>query len=210
MLKGNAWASRCAWMTNYKIMIAYLTLKFAEAVDLSVVDIGSFKVFHSSGRSAIFDPLNSVVHTVTAPNVLHAKAIIDKQTFPPGVDTDYDLTPLDLVDSEEIDTELFIGSEEGPVSGTFRVEDLEGNPIAPDQEIIIRDPEDPLPLLVISGYWLDTKEPFEGYLVKQTDDGNEEEEDSIFYYGLSIEAARKSINKITAEDWVITSVKLAS
>jgi hypothetical protein len=66
-----------------------------------------------------------------------------------------------------------------------------------------------LPLLVISGYWRDNGEEFEGYLVKQTLHVVENEDDNIFFYGLSEQEARESINKITDEDWVITSVELS-
>lgn len=57
---------------------------------------------------------------------------------------------------------------------------------------------------IINGYWKDVKSEFNGYIVKEYDD---EEEDDIFFYGLSesdIIEAIKSIDD-TVHDFVITS-----
>jgi len=37
----------------------------------------------------------------------------------------------------------------------------------------------------ISGYWLDDRSEFEGFIVKEYDNVIESEDDKIFYYGLS-------------------------
>ena len=57
---------------------------------------------------------------------------------------------------------------------------------------------------IINGYWKDVKSEFSGYIVKEYDD---EEDDYIFFYGLSesdIIEAIKSIDD-TVHDFVITS-----
>lgn len=63
-----------------------------------------------------------------------------------------------------------------------------------------------LPLIEISGYWKDdVLNTFEGYLVKQTNDVWEEEDDSIFFYGLTWNEIQECLNKETAQDFVITN-----
>ena len=62
----------------------------------------------------------------------------------------------------------------------------------------------------ISGYWKDDKRPFDGYIVKDTEyvEGeNDEEDDNIFFYGLTEEAIKEAIakGKEWGEDFVITS-----
>lgn len=67
-----------------------------------------------------------------------------------------------------------------------------------------------LPLIEIDGFWLDDMDnPFKGYLVKQTQDVSEEnDEDDIFYYGLTEEEIQKTLGKKTAEEFVITAYRL--
>jgi hypothetical protein len=59
----------------------------------------------------------------------------------------------------------------------------------------------------INGYYKDDKTPFEGYIVKSTHDVIEDEDDSIFYYGLDEVAIKAAIEagENTCEDFVITS-----
>lgn len=60
----------------------------------------------------------------------------------------------------------------------------------------------------ISGYWKDDKEPFEGYIVKEFDDYNEDEEDLIFEFGWGEKDLEEALNKETVfNDWVLTSYK---
>lgn len=59
----------------------------------------------------------------------------------------------------------------------------------------------------ISGYWKDNKEPFEGYIVKEFDDV-EENDDNIFEYGWGEKDLEEALNKETVfNDWVLTSYK---
>lgn len=69
-----------------------------------------------------------------------------------------------------------------------------------------------IPLIEIDGYWKDTKENFEGYLIKQTSDYDESDpqDEEIFYFGLSEEAIKKTMNQETAEDFVITAYRIAA
>ena len=60
----------------------------------------------------------------------------------------------------------------------------------------------------INGYWKDDKSTFEDYLVTNMDDAeNEEEDDNVFFYGLSENDIKEAIE--AGEDWgvdfVITS-----
>jgi hypothetical protein len=62
----------------------------------------------------------------------------------------------------------------------------------------------------INGYWIDDKSEFEGYIVKEFDDceENEADDDRIFFYGLSennIIQAIEEGEEGTALDFVITS-----
>ncbi len=60
----------------------------------------------------------------------------------------------------------------------------------------------------ISGYWKDTNENFEGYIVKEFDDTEESEEldDLIFYYGLSESEIQEAIKLVwdTDLEFIIT------
>lgn len=61
-------------------------------------------------------------------------------------------------------------------------------------------------LYYISGYWKDDKSTFDYYLVCEFD-GVEEEDDNIFFYGLSMSDAEASkFDENTALEFVITSV----
>jgi hypothetical protein len=62
----------------------------------------------------------------------------------------------------------------------------------------------------ISGYWKDDKSEFYGYIVKEFDDSeeNEEDDDKIFFYGLSENDIKQAIEEGeegTAQEFVITS-----
>lgn len=61
----------------------------------------------------------------------------------------------------------------------------------------------------ISGYWKDTLENFEGYIVKETEKVIEEEEEDIFYYGLEEEEIKQAILEVWETDleFVITDYK---
>lgn len=59
----------------------------------------------------------------------------------------------------------------------------------------------------ISGYWKDNNEPFEGYIVKEYDDVDENDDD-IFEYGWSEEDLKRALNvEDYICDWVLTSFK---
>lgn len=59
----------------------------------------------------------------------------------------------------------------------------------------------------ISGYWKDNNEPFEGYIVKEYDD-IDENDDNIFEYGWDEEDLKQALNEEeVCFDWVLTSYK---
>lgn len=63
-------------------------------------------------------------------------------------------------------------------------------------------------LFKIDGYWRDDKTEFYGYLVAEYDDApDEDEEDNIFYYGLSEDDIKKAIknDENNTLDFVITN-----
>ena len=62
---------------------------------------------------------------------------------------------------------------------------------------------------LISGYWKDTKENFEDYLVSDSHDFDDETDDNIFYYGLSEKLIQEAIlsEHNTIYEFVITSYK---
>jgi hypothetical protein len=64
----------------------------------------------------------------------------------------------------------------------------------------------------INGYWKDTKEPFENYIVTNYDDmqeGSEHNDEDIFLFGYDEENLKESLNKTDgANDFVITSYEL--
>ena len=60
----------------------------------------------------------------------------------------------------------------------------------------------------ISGFWKDDKSEFSGYLVKDDHTIIEDEDDSIFFYGLSESDIQQAIidgEESTAQEFVITS-----
>jgi hypothetical protein len=60
---------------------------------------------------------------------------------------------------------------------------------------------------IINGYWKDIKSEFSGYIVKEDFDIVHDEEDDIFFYGLSESDIIEAIESIddTVHDFVITS-----
>ena len=61
-----------------------------------------------------------------------------------------------------------------------------------------------LPRIIVDGYWRDDKTEFYGYVVSQSDD-IEENDDDIFFYGLSESQIAESLGKETGADFVITA-----
>ena len=61
----------------------------------------------------------------------------------------------------------------------------------------------------IDGYWLDTKEVFSGFIVKEYDDINGEEDDDVFFYGMGEKDLNDAIKRgeNTPLDFVITNFK---
>jgi hypothetical protein len=61
-------------------------------------------------------------------------------------------------------------------------------------------------LIAIDGYWNDDKSEFSNYLVKETDDVEEENDDEIFFYGLSLNYIKDNLNnENTGMDFTITN-----
>lgn len=60
----------------------------------------------------------------------------------------------------------------------------------------------------IEGYWKDDKSEFSG-IIKEYDDFNEEEDDEVFFFGMSEDTIIETINagEDTSLDFVITSYK---
>ena len=65
-----------------------------------------------------------------------------------------------------------------------------------------------LPHIYVDGYWRDDKTEFYGYVISQTDD-IEEHDDEIFFYGLSESQIAESLGKETGADFVITAYAVA-
>lgn len=61
----------------------------------------------------------------------------------------------------------------------------------------------------ISGYWKDTLENFEDYIVKESEEVIEEEDEDIFYYGLGEEEIKQAILEVWGTDleFIITDYK---
>lgn len=59
----------------------------------------------------------------------------------------------------------------------------------------------------IDGYWLDDKTEFEGLIVKEYDDMNEEEDDDVFFFGMGESDLKNAIEDAeeTVLDFVVTS-----
>lgn len=66
-----------------------------------------------------------------------------------------------------------------------------------------------LPLLRVSGYWVEDGKPFKDYIVKQTDLVEDADDDEIFFYGLKEAAIKASLGQETEHEFVITSVEHA-
>ena len=66
-----------------------------------------------------------------------------------------------------------------------------------------------LPHIIVDGYWRDDRTEFEGYVISQTHDV-EEDDDSIFFYGLSESQIAESLGKETGEDFVITRYEVVN
>jgi hypothetical protein len=64
-----------------------------------------------------------------------------------------------------------------------------------------------LPHIIVDGYWVDDRTKFEGYVISQSND-IEEDDDSIFFYGLTESEIAESLGKETGEDFVITHYKI--
>lgn len=61
----------------------------------------------------------------------------------------------------------------------------------------------------ITGYWKDDKTEFQGYIIKEYDDSDEETDDLIFYYGMSEEEIKQAIleKQETDLEFIITDYK---
>ena len=59
----------------------------------------------------------------------------------------------------------------------------------------------------INGYWKDDKEEFSGYIVKEYDEVDEENDDYIFFYGLGEHDLKEAVElgENTVHDFVFTS-----
>jgi len=86
-------------------MRAYITLTFKHDINRDTLDIGSFEIRHSSGRSYMLDVDES--WGGDADNVIELRASEDFETFPDG-EYRYDLT-LDDIISRELNALLYIG-----------------------------------------------------------------------------------------------------
>ena len=78
--------------------------------------------------------------------------------------------------------------------------------IPPDD---VPSPTTRLPHIIVDGYWVDDRTEFEGYVISQYND-IEEDDDSIFFYGLSESEIAESLGKETGEDFVITRYEVAN
>ena len=63
---------------------------------------------------------------------------------------------------------------------------------------------------LISGYWKDDKSEFDGYIVKEYDSVAEEDDENIFYYGLSEDDIKQAIieGENTGLEFVITEYSI--
>ena len=73
----------------------------------------------------------------------------------------------------------------------------------------VPSPTTRLPHIIVDGYWRDDRTEFEGYVISQTYDV-EEDDDSIFFYGLSESEIAESLGKETAQEFVITRYEVAN
>jgi hypothetical protein len=88
-------------------MKAYITLTFKHDINRDTLDIGSFEIRHSSGRSYMLDVDESWGDD---DNVVELRASEDRDTFPDG-EFRYDLT-LDDIESRELNAWLYIGVDD--------------------------------------------------------------------------------------------------
>ena len=66
-----------------------------------------------------------------------------------------------------------------------------------------------LPHIIVDGYWVDDRAEFEGYVISQSND-IEEDDEGIFFYGLTESQIAESLGKETGEDFVITRYEIAN
>jgi hypothetical protein len=59
----------------------------------------------------------------------------------------------------------------------------------------------------IDGYFKDDKTEFYGYLVSEHDDVYNDEDESIFFYGLSEDEIKEAMSENTTHDFVITAYR---
>ena len=59
----------------------------------------------------------------------------------------------------------------------------------------------------INGYWKDDKSEFEGFIVKEYDDVEEDEDDDVFFYGMGESDLNDAVEhgKNTSLEFVVTS-----
>jgi len=88
---------------------AYTTIQFKQPVIREAVNLGSFEIRHSSGRSYMLD----VVYSWKGDDdyTVEARAVEDFETFPDG-EYRYDLT-LEDIESRDLAASLFVESEDG-------------------------------------------------------------------------------------------------
>jgi hypothetical protein len=113
-------------------MKAYITATFKHAINRGTLDLGSFEIRHSSGRSYVLDVDQSWFGDDD--NIIYLRASEDFETFP-DVEYRYDLT-LDDITSRELSAWLFIGTDDDYhdydelVSIDYRLADDRGNVVA--------------------------------------------------------------------------------
>ena len=64
-----------------------------------------------------------------------------------------------------------------------------------------------LPYIIVDGYWVDDRTEFKEYVISQSNDF-EENDDKIFFYGLTESEIAESLGKKTAQDFVITHYEI--
>lgn len=120
-------------------MIAHIEIKFVSTVTTPHdVDLGSLKIRHHSGRSTILDVYTSSVVPEDETWML-ARAKVDTEIYPKGIDTDYDLT-LEDIKSGMLDATFFVTTENNEVTQIlYSLEDANGETIiserTADQEL---------------------------------------------------------------------------
>jgi hypothetical protein len=89
-------------------MKAYITVTFKHDINRDTLDLGSFEIRHSSGRSYMLDVDQSWADEDD--NIVHIRASEDFETFPDEAYR-YDLT-LDDITSRELNAWLYIGTDD--------------------------------------------------------------------------------------------------